>query len=104
MPSPTSSTWPVSRTSVLNPKSAICRSRITAISPGDCLSVAMGATRHQVGAEGLEPGADRGVVDLVADPDDQAAEQVRVDAGVEHRLGLQGPGQGLRQGGGLVVG
>src|SRR5438132_7520166 len=104
MPSPTSSTWPVSRTSILEPKSLICRSRIAAISPADCLlSAAIGATRQELGAEVVEPGADRRIVDLVADLDDEAAQDVRVDAGVEHRLGLERLRNRLGEGRGLVV-
>src|SRR5947208_554038 len=99
MPSPTSRTCPVSRTSILVPKSLICRSRIAVISPADCLlSAAIGATRQEFGAEVVEPGADRRVVDLVADLDDEAAQDVGVDAGVDHRLRLQGGRQRLREG------
>src|SRR5688500_18677468 len=95
MPSPTSSTWPVSRTSICLPKSLICLSRTDTISPADCLSAAIGATRHQVGAERVQAGADGRVVHPVADLHDQPAQQVRVGAGVQVRLGVELAGQGL---------
>ena len=46
--------------------------RIEAISLADCFR-AKGATRHQVGAEGFEPGPDGRVVHPVTDLDDQPA-------------------------------
>src|SRR5438445_12259623 len=82
MPSPTSSTRPVSRTSSLSPMSAICRPMI------DVISLALSfndiaASGHQLIAESLQAGTHGGVVDLVADLNDQPAEQLGIGAKVQ---------------------
>src|SRR5438067_1376930 len=79
MPSPTSSTRPVSRASSFVPISSICWVMTEVISLGLSLS-AMRASGHELGAEGLEPAPHGTVVDLVADLHDEPAEQPRLDA------------------------
>src|SRR4051794_20861585 len=80
MPSPTSSTRPDDRTSVFCPAERIRSIRMLVISPADCLSSAIAATRHQGVAEGVQAGADGRVVHPVADLHHQTAEQLRLDA------------------------
>src|SRR5207253_9046185 len=93
MPSPTSSTRPVSRTSSCWPKPEICRSMIEVISLALSLS-AMGASGHQLGAEALQARPHGAVVNLVADLDHEPAEQVGVHLQVKHRLLVQGCREG----------
>src|SRR5262249_40036585 len=85
MPSPISRTWPTSRRSRPPPNSLICRSRTEAISSGLNL---MTASLDELLSDGLDTGAHAGVDHLVADADDEAAEQVGVDDDVQDRLAL----------------
>src|SRR3954452_14750879 len=89
MPSPTDSTLPTSLTSASLPKLAIwslmtleisaARMSISSLShDGD---VSPSALHHL--REGIEPAADRAVDPLGADGDDEPAEQVGVDAGLQ---------------------
>src|SRR4051794_31578674 len=90
MPSPTSSTTPVSRESAWPPKSLICRCSTETISSGLNL---MAAVLDDLVADVLEPGADAGVVEPVADAHHQPAQQVGVERRFQHRLLPQGLAQ-----------
>src|SRR5438874_12534811 len=103
MPSPTSSTRPVSRTSSCCPKSEICRSMMEAISLASSFND-IAASGQELGAEGGQPAADGAVVHLVPDLDHHAAEQVRVHLLDQHRLLLERAGERLPQVVPLVVG
>src|SRR5262245_37432916 len=83
MPSPTSRTRPTSRTSWRAPR-CLSSSRITeAISSG--LNF-IAAPRQELISDGVDPGPDRAVVDLVADLDDHAAQEVRVEPRDDDRV------------------
>src|SRR5215472_9950238 len=83
MPSPTSSTVPVSRASMPVRDWRISCSRTETIS--STLN-AMAAPLDQLVLHRLEAGADAGVVDPVLDADDQAAEDGGIDGLLEDRL------------------
>src|SRR5262245_14619097 len=85
MPSPTSSTRPTSRASIVGRTWRICSSRIDLISSA---RKAMTAPLDQLGADRVELRADAGVIDPVADADDQAAQEFRIDMFMKDRLGL----------------
>src|SRR5262249_16406447 len=85
MPSPISRTWPTSRRSRPAPNSLICRSRTEAISSGLNL---MTASLDELLSDGLDTGAHAGVDHLIADANDQPAEQLGVDNNVQDRLAL----------------
>src|SRR4051812_18808404 len=104
MPSPTSSTCPTSRDSTLRSKSVICLVRTLRISLVLIARDIAAALVEQECAEGLESGADGRIDHPVADLDDHAAEQVRVDADVEDRFLLEHVGEGGGQGLPLVPG
>src|ERR1700722_9454679 len=76
MPSPTDNTWPVSATLASVSNAAICFFKISEISAGR-ISIS-GGSLHRV-LQALQPGFQTGVVKTGADPDDQAAEQIRLD-------------------------
>src|SRR3954466_6609416 len=103
MPSPTSSTRPVSRTSSCCPKSAICFPMMEAISLASSFND-IAASGQELGAEGGQPGPHGAVVDLVPDLDHHAAEQVRVHLLDQHRLLAERPGERLADVVPLVVG
>src|SRR3954447_3044329 len=83
MPSPTSSTRPTSRAETSAPAPRISLASTETISP---TLNAMTAPLDQLVPDGLQPGPHAGVVDPVADADDEPAQQVRVDRLLEHRL------------------
>src|SRR5262245_27261963 len=86
MPSPTSSTRPTSRALIASLPVLLISSEITeTISP---TLNAMTAPLDQLVPDRLQPRADAGVVDPVADADHQPAQQVGVDGFLEHRLEL----------------
>src|SRR5882757_3202634 len=76
MPSPTDNTCPVSATLASVSNAAICRFSISEISAGR-MSIS-GGSPHGV-LQALQPGFQTGIVKTGADPDDQAAEQIRLN-------------------------
>src|SRR5579859_3649209 len=84
MPSPTSSTWPTSAVSDLAPNSLISRVRTDAISLE--LMRCMETPLVELVPQGFEPALDAGVVQPVADAHHQPAQQVGIDARVQHRF------------------
>src|SRR3954452_3349700 len=94
MPSPTSSTSPTSRESVVRPHFLISSSITEAISPGLNL---MTAPLDQLVPDHFQAGADAGVVHPVPHAHPQPAQQVRVDPGLEDRLAPVGLTQLLPQ-------
>src|SRR5512145_3158392 len=101
MPSPTSSTRPVSRASSLARYCSISVCKTETISSALNL---MTTSLDQLFAKGVEAGANRAVVDPVAGSHDEAADQLRIDAGVQHRLQVQGVMNLLLQPPPVVVG
>src|SRR5438874_9175715 len=100
MPSPTSSTRPTSRVSMEGRKSAISRSRTEAIS---AVFKAMSAPLVELVPYHLDPGADAGVVDVVADAHQQTAQDVGVDPEVQDGFPAEGPAQVVGQPAALLV-
>src|SRR5438094_149203 len=86
MPSPTSSTSPVSRRSICWPNSLISRPMTEAISSALNL---IAAPREELVLDGFQTGADRAVVHLVAHLHHQAAQQLGVHARLQHRFLLE---------------
>src|SRR3954453_23803414 len=84
MPSPTSSTWPTSREARPPLNCVISRSRTEVISA--TFSDDMTAPLDELAAHRLQAGADARVVHPVPHPDDQPAQDVRIDGFVENRL------------------
>src|SRR5689334_10876854 len=89
MPSPTDSTLPTSLTSASAPKLAIWSLMTLEISAARISIVSLSrdgdvspSTFHSL-SERVEPAADRAVDPLRADGNDQAAEQLGLDAGLE---------------------
>src|SRR5215217_7930567 len=94
MPSPTSSTRP---TSVRVTWASNCSISLTIT---EAISSALNFMRlpfHQSLAKLFEPVADRGVEDVVADLDDQAADQAGVDLVVHDRRGGEHPGEAVAE-------
>src|SRR5436190_9242564 len=87
MPSPTSRTRPTSRASTSRPVLAICSRMTETISPGLNLIT---ASLDQLVPDGLDAGADTGVVEPVAHLHDQPAQEVGVDALLQDRLAPEG--------------
>src|SRR5438874_10802700 len=84
MPSPTSSTRPTSRDSSCWrywPISCVSTDTISSV-----LNLDMSAPLDQLFANGLQPRPHRGVVEPVADANDDAAQEGRLDLGRQHRL------------------
>src|SRR5687768_17119100 len=101
MPSPTSSTCPTSRVSPrLSPVRVISCSMTEAISAALNL---MAAPLFHLFPDGLQAGADAGVVDPVLDAHHQPAQQLRVDPGLQDGLAPEGLAQLLAQAVLLVV-
>src|SRR5690242_36227 len=101
MPSPTSSTRPISWASIPGRYCSISLVRTEAISSALNL---IAASLNQLVPEVSQAGADGTVVHPVADLDHQAAEQVRVDPGFQDRLPLESGAQLLLEALALVVG
>src|SRR6516162_7206160 len=101
MPSPTSSTRPTSRAVTSWPESMISRSSTETISSALNLIT---TSLNELFADVVQPGADAGVVDPVVHLHDQAAQQVRVGAGLQDRLAAEGSAQLVAQPLLLVVG
>src|SRR5262245_52256401 len=103
MPSPTSSTRPVSRAS-----SWVRYCSISAVRTGMISSVlnldAMRDSRQEVVAHPLQPAAHRAVEDPVANLQHHAAQEVRVGADLQDRLHLELVAQLRHQPLALVVG
>src|SRR4051794_31005985 len=87
MPSPTSRTRPTSRDSTSRPNCEICSRRTETISPGLNLIT---TSLDQLVPDGVEPGADAGVVEPVAHLHDQPAQKVRIDAQLQDGLAPEG--------------
>src|SRR5579864_9414277 len=85
MPSPTSSTWPVSRDSILSRYFSISACSTELISP--VLNII--GTRHQLIAQSFQSRLHRAVKDPIADLDRHAAEQFGHDANFQNRIELE---------------
>src|SRR3990167_3570874 len=100
MPSPTDSTWPTSETSASSPKLAICDLRMAEISAA---RMSMGLRSLQGELEGVELRTERSVEQSGTDPHLDAAQDGRIDAGLDFRIlaerGAQGGGDALGLGG-----
>src|SRR5579864_7566839 len=83
MPSPTSSTRPTSRTSIWDWYCSISCCRTEAIS--SALNLIDAPVNHLL-ADVFEPAGDGTVVDGVADPEHDAADQVGIDEASQDRL------------------
>src|SRR5262245_19529770 len=94
MPSPTSSTLPVSCARMSPRKSRICASITETISSALNL---MTASLDELFPKGFQPGADRGVVQPIADAHHHAADQVGVELRFQDRLELHFLPQDLGQ-------
>src|SRR6478752_500308 len=90
IPSPTSSTRPTSVRVTCDWNCSISRWITEVIS--SALNF-MGLSFDESAADRLQAGADRGVVDLVSDLDDQAPDQRRVDLQGDHGRGVDHRGQ-----------
>src|SRR5438552_13466476 len=101
MPSPTSSTRPTSRASSLVRYWSISVWRTETISSALNL---MTASLNNLVPDRVEPGAHRGVVEPIADPHDQTAEQLRIGPHVQERLALERFLQFMTQSFALVIG
>src|SRR3954452_1154971 len=86
MPSPTSSTRPTSRDSTVARVPWISPIRMEVISSA---RNAMTAPLDELVADHVELGTDAGVIDPVADPHDQPAQQFRIYLFFEDRLDLR---------------
>src|SRR5947209_17204596 len=101
MPSPTSSTRPTSRAS------SLARYWSISVWSTETISSALNliaASFDDLVPDVLELGTDRAVIHPVADLHDEAAEQLRIDAGFQHRLLLELLAELLHQALALVVG
>src|SRR5208337_1210437 len=83
MPSPISRTWPTSWTLSFSRYWSISARRTEAISSALNL---MAGFLDQLGADGIDLSTNRGIVQVIADPDNQAADQVRVHFFLQDRL------------------
>src|SRR5438132_355078 len=101
MPSPTSSTRPTSRASSLERYWSISVWRTETISSALNLIT---ASRDELVSDTLKAGADRAVVEPVADADHQPTEQIGLHARVKERLQAEGVAELLAQAVALVVG
>src|SRR3954469_19868061 len=90
IPSPTSSTRPTSVRVTCDWNCSISRWITEVIS--SALNF-MGLSFDESAADRLEAGADRGVVEIVTDLDDQATDQRRVDLQCDHGRGVDHRGQ-----------
>src|SRR5437588_9901724 len=101
MPSPTSSTRPTSRVSI---PVRVCLISSLMTETISSTRNAMTAPLDQLSADLVQPGADAGVIDPVADPDDQPAQEFRLDLFFQQRLDLADRPHVVAQPGPLAVG
>src|SRR3954469_22571206 len=91
MPSPTDSTWPTSETSASSPKLAICDLRMAEISAARISMAVLGSLQGET--EGVEFGAERGVIEARTDANLHAAKNGGVDPGFDLRVLAERQGQ-----------
>src|SRR5229473_4242372 len=101
MPSPTSSTRPTSRASSWPRYCSISACNTETISSALNL---MTASLYELIPNRIKPGSNRGVVEPIADPHDDTAQEVWIDFRLQHGLEFQVRTQLLHQAVGLSVG